>query len=1033
MTRTLLLWLFFMSAGLKLLAEKIPAPASKPTKISHRQLQVKGKILDHTGAPLPGASITVKGTTNGVLSNENGDFQINVADGSAVLTISFIGYRMKEVPVSQEFLSIQLEPDATQLEQVVVTALGISRKTKALTYATQKVEPKQLTEVRDANNILNSFQGKIVNALITQSSGGVGSDAKIILRGNSSISADNSALVVVDGVPNSSITSINPDDIESVNVLRGAAAAALYGSQAGNGVIVITTKRGTSGKPTVNVNTGITVETPFALPFFQNTYGQGNLGVLDPAIGDSWGAKMEGQEYTNIQGNVRKYTAQPNNVSDFFNTGVNNHNSISVSGGTERTQNYLSYTNSNVSGIIPANKLSNHNINLRMTNQLSKRLTIDAKVTYFSQKIDARPRYGEGNKPVFDIYQIPRNYATEDAKNYAAFNSLGIPTPAPWPTTANRVYGNPYWVINHDILDIYTNKVVGFLSAKYALTPWLNITGRANLDKVFEKQERKTSQDTWQWATKPGGFYSVAESKSTQQWYEAILDGHNNLGNDFAVTYNAGAIYQDRAFDQITNTADGLNVVNKFSLLLATNPAMAPAGWQIRTQSVFGQASFSYKNAIFLEGSLRNDWDSRLPAPHSFQYYSLGGSAVLSDLITMPQQISFLKASLNYAEVGNGGQFGLLLPSYRYSPGAGNGYLARNTTLPLPGLKPEIVQSREATVEAKFFSNRLGFSATYYHSNSKNQLLTISVPNATGYSRQYVNAGNVQNKGFELVLNVVPIKTADFDWNVDVNFGLNRNKILSLTDQLNVVYLGGHLDFGAQPQIMVGGSYGDIVSYQWKRHSNGNYVVNANGTPMTTRVAGEQPGVIGNFNPKANMGITNSISYKGLSLRALVDGRFGGILVSGTEQNIAFSGITEGTLPYREGGWNLGGVNLEGNPVNQTITAQQFWQTASGKRTGTGEFFAYDATNVRLREVSLGYKVPLSPKLPIRDVHISLVARNLFWIYRGSSILDVPGVSKRKLWFDPDISNGNGNDFAGVEYGALPSTRSIGLNLRLNF
>ncbi|MCE6988092.1 SusC/RagA family TonB-linked outer membrane protein [Dyadobacter sp. CY323] len=1033
MARTLLLLLFFMSAGLKLFAEKTASPASLSSKTRHKQLVVKGKVLDETGAALPGASVTVKGTTTGVLSDASGDFQITVTDESAVLTISFIGYRIKEVPVSQEFMTVQLTPDATQLDQVVVTALGISRKTKALTYATQKVEPKQLNEVRDANNLLNSFQGKIVNALITQSSGGVGSDARVVLRGNSSIAGENGALVVVDGVPNSSITSINPDDIESVNVLRGAAAAALYGSQAGNGVIVITTKRGTSGKATVNVNTGVTVETPFALPFFQNTYGQGNLGVLNPSIGDSWGARMEGQEYTNIQGNPRSYTAQPNNVRDFFTTGVNNHNSISVAGGTDRVQNYLSYTNSNVSGIIPKNKLSNHNINLRMTNQLGKRLTVDSKITYFSQKIDARPRYGEGNKPVFDIYQIPRNYSTEDAQNYATTNSVGVLTPAAWPTTANRVYGNPYWVVNHDILDIYTNKVVGFLSAKYALTPWLNITGRANLDKVFEKQERRTSQDTWQWANKPGGYFSVAESKSTQQWYEAILDGNNKLGSDFTVSYNFGAIYQDRAFDQITNVADGLNVANKFSLLLATNPVMTPSGWHIRTQSIFGQASFSYKDALFLEGSLRNDWDSRLPAPHSFQYFSLGGSAVVSDLITMPKAISFLKASLNYAEVGNGGQFGLLVPSYRYTPGAGNGYLTRNTTLPLPGLKPEIVQSQEATVEAKFYGNRLGFTATYYKSNSKNQLLSISVPNATGYSRQYINAGNIQNRGLEFVLNATPLKTSGFDWNIDLNFGLNRNKVISLTDQLKVVYLGGHLDFGAQPQIMVGGSYGDIISYQWKRDNSGNYVVNANGTPMTTRVSGDQPGVIGNFNPKANMGITNTFNYKGFSLRALVDGRFGGILVSGTEQNIAFSGLTEGTLPYREGGWDLKGVNLKGEPVKQTITAQQFWQTASGKRTGTGEFFAYDATNIRLREVSLGYKVPLSAKLPIKDIYISLVARNLFWIYRGSSILDIPGVGKRKLWFDPDISNGNGNDFAGVEYGALPSTRSIGLNLKLNF
>lgn len=1008
--------------------------------ILHAQTRtITGKVVADSG-PVAGASVTTT-SGNGVTTNDAGNFSLQAPAGNVTLTISSVGYNESQqvVDASQSDITITLQQSSGTLNEVVVTALGIRRQARSLVYATQTVKAAELAEVRDPNNILNNFQGKVANAFITQSSGGVGSGAKIILRGNKSIQGNNSALIVIDGVPiyntqfDNMASNINPDDIESTTVLKGASAAALYGSQAGNGVIVITTKKGSRDRTKVTLNSGVTVETPFALPRVQNSFGQGNAGNLDVSVGESWGAPLDGRDYTDYQGNPAKYTAQPDNIRDFFRTGLNLNNSVAISGGAEKMQGYLSYTNNYTKGIIPNNDLLRHTINARLSNQITKRLSTDFKVTYFTQNIQNRPRNGEGNTPVLDIYQIARNIPTSSAEQYEVVDEFGVPAPAPFPSTLGPIYGNPYWVVNRDNLTQKRDQVLGFLSAKYELTSWLNVTGRANLDRSTSRADQKTAQGTLLWATNPGGYYSELNAVTSQKWFDVILSGENNLTNDLKINYNAGAIYQNSSFAQTLGVANGLNVANKFSLNFARQPVITQAGTEVITQSVFGQANFSFKDAIYLDASLRNDWDSRLRAPHSFQYYSLGMSAILSDLITMPEKISFLKASINYAEVGNGGQFGLLSASYNYQAGVENGYLFRSDVLPFPELKPEIVKNIEAGIEANFFNNRLGINVAYYKANSFNQLLTISIPVGTGYSTQYINAGNIQNRGVEVMLNGSPVKNNNLTWDVSFNLGVNRNTVKELTEDIQSVNLGGYMDWGAVPQVKVGGSYGDLVSYVWEKDNKGNYLVQPNGKPVTSSMLGLEPKFIGNFNPKATLGLTNAFTYKGVTFRFLVDGRVGGIMVSGTEMNLAFSGITEGTEKYRDGGWNLGGVDADGNAIGATINSQDFWQTASGKRFGVGDFFAYDATNFRVREVSLGYGIPVGNAAVVKSARISLVARNLLWLYRGSSKMDIPGMDKRKMWLDPDMSLGNGNTFQGIEYGAFPSTRSIGLNLNIGF
>ena len=1024
-----------------------PDPAEPDIKL----IEIRGTVTSNAGEPLPGASVTLKGTNTGTTTDAGGNFSLNIPDNQGVLVISFVGYITQEINIAGKTdIKVVLTPQDTQADEVVVTALGITRQAKSLVYAAQTVKPSELTGVRDPNNVMNSLQGKVANALITQGSGGPGSGARIVLRGNRSIQRSNNALIVVDGVPiingtngtvgsdfggvqgSDGASNINPDDIESMTVLRGASAAALYGSEAGNGVIVITTKKGAKDRLSVNVNSGFATENVFALPKVQNAYGQGNGGNLNGNVGESWGAKMTGQSFTNHLGEEGSYSSQPNNIKDFFRTGTSLNNSIGLSSGNEKMQTYLSYTNNNTKGIIEKNDLMRHTINLRLTNQFGKWFSTDAKVTYIRQSIDNKPRAGEQNAPVINIYQIPRNVSIATAQNFETINNVGIPEAVRWPSTLSSIYQNPYWLINRTGINEKRDRLTGFITAKLKITDWLSLQGRANLDKVFDHTETIYSQGTLLWARQLGGYYANNDMVTTKQWYDVMLEGSNNITSDLKIDYRAGAIFQDNKYNALSTVASGLNVTNKFSLNFATNPAISSTSIQTQIQSVFGQVNFSFKNALFIDASIRNDWDSRLGPPHSYSYPSVGASAVLSDLINLPEPVSFLKLSANYASVGNGGQPQLLNATYSYSQGSGNGFLHRGTTLPFPDLKPEIVRNIEAGLEARFAANRIGFTFTYYKSNSYNQLLELSMPAATGYTSKYINAGNIQNQGIELVVNGTPIQSKNFTWEVTFNLGMNRNKIKSLDQDVSAVYLSGEGRSGT-PIVKVGGSYGDLLAYQWERNDKGQFVLLPNGRPLTTDITVGEQGYVGNFNPKATLGFTNTFEYKRLFAKILLDGRAGGVIISGTEMNLAFSGITGATAQYRDDeSWNLGGVDADGNAVSAKINAQQFWQTASGKRYGVGEFFTYDATNFRIREVSLGYNIPVSAKMFIKNAKLSFVARNLAWIYRGKSTLDIPGLGKRTMWFDPDMSLGNSN-FQGIEYGTLPSTRTLGFNLTLNF
>jgi TonB-linked SusC/RagA family outer membrane protein len=1009
---------------------------------------LNGKVTAEDNTPVSAASVQIKDQSIGTVTDNEGKFSLTVPRGDVILVISSVGFGSFErtVKAGEDDIVVKLSTTNSELGEVVVTALGITRQSKSLVYATQTVKPQQLTEVRDANNVLNSLQGKVANALITQASGGPGSGARIVLRGNRSIQGSNNALIVVDGVPitnqtNFTVTSdfgglqgsdgassINPDDIESMTILRGASAAALYGSQAGNGVIVITTKKGKAGKASVTINSGLTLERPFIYPDVQNSYGQGNSGVLIGNSGENWGAKLDGSTFTGIYGQ-RNYSAEPDNIKDFFETGKNINNSIGVSGGSEKMQTYLSYTNTMIFGMMPRNEMKRHIFNLRLSNQVSSKFSTDAKVTYLIQDIDSRYQTGEAG-PLMELFQIPRNVSLNDAKNYETVDAFGVPTPAPYPVINPALYQNPYWRVNRSENNEQRTRIMGFVSAKYNILDWLTLTGRANLDRIDDQLQNINYQGTLGYPAQGGGAYFESNFRVEQKWFDLMLNGTNSLTKDLKLDYRVGAIYQDTKNSTLNNNANGLNVVNTFSLNFATTPFITKSGSQTRINSVFGQVNLAYKDAIYLDASLRNDWDSRLPASYTYNYPSVGLSAILSDLTTLPSAITFLKVSANYAEVGNGGFPQLRYNVYNYEPGTGAGYIYRSTTMAIPDLKPEIVRNVELGVEARFLDDRLGISVTAYRSTSLNQLLKISTPPGTTFLDQYINAGEIRNKGIEVVLNATPVRKSDLTWDVQFNLGMNNNKIVKLTETVKTFNLEG-FSRSATPIVKEGGSYGDMIGFKWMRNSQGQLLVTPEGKPLSSITTGDL-GPIGNFNPKAILGLTNSVTYKDFFLRLLVDGRIGGVIVDGTEQLLSFNGVPEVTAKYREGGWDLGGVDANGTPVKQTITAQDFWTTASGGRYGSAEFFAYSGTNFRVREVSLGYEVPLKSGFVIKSAKLALVARNLFFLYRGKSTLDIPGLGKRKMTFDPDMSLGNSN-WQGVSYGTSPSVRSVGLNLQLVF
>ena len=994
---------------------------------------VTGTVMDaEADSPLPGVSILIKGTSTGTVTDIDGKYSLDVPGSSSVLVFSYLGYGNIERAVGNNSdINVDLKAEASALSEVVVTAFGLEREKKSLTYTTQEVAPRELTEAREMN-VMNSLSGKVAGLSINRGGSGVGSATRVVLRGNRSISGDSQPLYIVDGVPANGIENLNPDDIESINVLKGPNAAALYGSRANNGAIVVNTKKGKQGF-SVSLNTSYMFDQPLLLTDYQNVYGQGSGGVYTPSSEFSWGPRMEGQQVDQWSmvdgkaGTAYPLSPQPDNVRDFFQTGHNMATTLAVSGGTEKSQTYFSYTYSDAAGVVPGNDLKRHSINLRLTNKLAENLTLDSKINYIRQDIDQSiPQDENYANPGRHIYRLPRNIRTEDIEQFQYVNSGGLLRQNYFNPGSNGG-ANPYWANNRNLRTNTSDRMIAFTSLNYKLANGLSILARAAVDRSFGGSTNKQYNDSYIIAQ--NGRFSLGTSEAMELNTDFLISYEKSLSEDWYFNVNVGGnARKNRNSGLSSNTGVELTVPNFFALgntqqVLSSHDVGGPK--DVNSLYAFGQ--FAWKNAIFLDITGRNDWSSTLPKDNwSFFYPSVGLNAVISDLMEVPSWLTFAKVRGSFAEVGNDTNPYQLQRQATLGAGGNAGYVSLSGTLPNANLLPETTQSIEIGADLRFVDNKIGFDFTYYKTNSFDQLFTVGLPVGSGASSFFTNGGNVQNEGVEVVLTLTPVRKADFEWSITSNFARNISLVKEINDERPSVEIGG--SFLTRFRIEEGEQFGEVYSRGYLRDDQGRVIIGSNGIPRTT------PGFtvkVANYNPIWMGGIQNSFNYKNFRANFTIDFRQGGSITSFTNAIIYADGLTEATLPGREGGLIFGenfmtnetAVLESGEPNNIPMTAEQFWINMGGRNTPIGEVFTVSATNIRMREAVVGYTIPSAKLegLPINSVSINFVARNLFFFLNEAGNLD------------PDVTVGTGSNSGGRESFAPPTARSFGFNVNLGF
>lgn len=998
---------------------------------------VTGTVTDaEADAPLPGVSILVKGTNTGTVTDIDGQYSLNVPGAESVLVFSYLGYSQEERTVgNNNTINLSLNAEEAALSEVVVTAFGLEREKKALTYTTQEVSPRELSEARELN-VVNSLSGKVAGLSINRSGSGVGSGSRVILRGNRSISGDSQPLYIVDGVPASGIDNLNPDDIASINVLKGPNAAALYGSRANNGAIVVNTKRGKDGF-SVSLNTSFMSDQPLLLTEYQNVYGQGSGGVYSGASEFAWGPRMDGSSVAhwspdpNRPRDTYPFSPQPDNISDFFRTGHNLATTLAISGGSERNQTYFSYTFTDAAGVVPGNDLGRHSINLRLTNKLAENLTLDSKINYIRQDIDNQLSQGESfANPMRHAYRLPPNITTDDISRFEYVNSNGLLRQNYFNPGSNGG-ANPYWTVNRNLSKNTSDRIVAFTSLNYQPVEGLSILARAAMDRSFGNSSFKQYADSYIIAQ--DGRFGVGFSENMEVNTDFLITYEKSLSDDWYFNINAGGNARiNRNTGLSSNTGPALTVPNFFALantqqVLSSHNIGGPRD----VHSLYSFAQLAWKNAVFLDITARNDWSSTLPRDNwSFFYPSLGLNAVISDLMVFPDWFTFLKVRGSFAEVGNDTSPFQLQRQASLAAGGLGGYLSLSTTLPNENLLPETTQSIELGTDMRFLDNKIGLDFTYYKTNSFNQLFTVGLPVGSGASQFFTNGGDVQNEGIEAVITLTPIRRADFNWSITSNFARNISMVNEINDERPSVEIGG--DFLRRFRVEQGQPFGEVYSRGFLRNEAGEVIVGESGVPRVT------PGFtvrVANYNPIWLGGIQNSFTYKNFRANFTIDFRQGGSIASFTNAIINADGLTEETLQGREGGLIFGENFFEGEtavkeledgtfaPNDIAMSAEQFWINMGGRNTPIGEVFSVSATNVRMREAVIGYTIPASKLegLPLSSVSINFVARNLFFFLNEAGNID------------PDVTVGTGTASQGYDAFGPPTARSFGFNLNLGF
>lgn len=987
-------------------AQSVNTPPPPPPPIT-------GVVTDADGNPLAGVNVIIKGTNRGTATDESGRFNI-IAERGQVLQISSVGFVATEITVGSETnYQVRLAGENKSLNEVVVTALGIRKAVKSLTYAVDNVKGDEMNKAKETN-LINSLQGKVAGLTITKNAVGPGGDSKVLLRGNRSITNSNEPLYVIDGVPLSgNVGMLNSDDIESMTVLKGASAAALYGSQGQNGAIIITTKRGKAGQTVVNYIGNYTIDKAAVLPDLQFEYGQGDAGVYNANSEHSWGPKITGQEVELWNGHTVKMAGQPDRLKNYFRTAGTLNNTLSLQGGNDKVQSYFSYSNTLAQGIMRNNDLNRHNIDWKITNNITDKLSFFSKLSYIYEKVANRVSPGDGGTYALpSIFRSPVTIPLSEMEQYYYIDETGAERQSYW-NPGSSVQINPIWALHRILNDQRRDRFLGLLSLKYEFNDWINFQVRGSMDKLMQSNETKVFADNY--FSQVGSDYDRSNSRNLGINLDALLSFNHSLGKNFDVTGNVGASLQESRFESTSESANGLSKANFFFMSNAKSPFISNVyGRRPQVQSLYAAATFGYHEYLYLELTARNDWSSALPKDNqSYFYPSIGLSGIISDMVELPSWVTYGKARITYASSGFGGT--QYLDRNYYSVGTG-GSISTPSIQSLGNYKPEITRSVELGLNWRFLQNRAGFDLTYYNTQTKDQLLLIGIPGATLFSQKYINAGLIRNKGVEVTADITPVKTADFSWTIGGNYAKNINKVEKLTENMKSVVIGAG-DAVYLIKVDEGSSYGDVYVRGWQRDSLGRRLVEDDGSPTLTDGTNA---FVGNYNPDFMAGISNTFRYNAFSLSFLIDHRQGGVVISGTQALIDADGHSKASLRGREEGIILDGVTHSGGKNTTAIGAQDYFGLIGG-RYPIAEFYSYSGTNTRLRELVLTYSLPktlLERTKFIKRADVSVVGRNLFFFHKDAPI-------------DPEITRGvNGG---GLEYAQLPSTRNYGINLNLSF
>ena len=1012
-----------------------------------------------TGEPIIGASVRLEGDASiGTATDLEGKFTLETGNETRVI-VSYVGYQEQAVDISgKTFIEVLLVQDAFQLESVVVTALGITRQEKTVGYAVQEVSGAILSNNSDPN-FLNKLSGQVAGLNISPSGTGPGGTSRILIRGSSSLTGNDEPIFVIDGVIvnntggngatqdggldfGNAISNLNPEDIASITVLKGPAAAALYGAQGQNGAIIITTKKGRSDKGlSVLFSTSAVVEQPFIFPDFQNTFGRGSQGTYTPFNTLSFGPRYDGKPVTDWLGRETPYQAESGQMEDFFQNGFSTTNNLEISGGNELSQTRLAASHYYYSSIMPNSDITRTSITLRNTTKLSKSINMDAKLNYSGQGAFNRPNLGGSpDNPVRSFYIMPRSVVLGDLVSY--IDQAGLPIL--WDgRTAGSFNQNPYWAINLNTNEDIRSRLLGSLVFNFELFPWLKGVVRGGVDYINDIRESRVYTNT-AYKTSPVANFRYSLANRFTGNYDFLLTANKALGN-FSTSFSAGGSRLDNKYEGIESSGDdqvnpGLWVVNNFKEIQTAQGISHK-----RINSLYQFADIGWKNQVYLSFTTRNDWSSALsPQNWSFFYYSTNLSWVLSDTWrNLPFGIDFAKIRASFARVGNDTNLGASSRYFTYGNTVGHlgqPFIRVPAVGPNPDIRPEQTDAFEAGLDLRFLNGKVKFDLSWYLNNTKDQIFRAPVAATSGFQSLLVNAGNVKNTGIELQTNAVVLENKDFSWNITLNGSTNRPVVESLSPELSILVLGGTRS-GISVQGRVGGRNDYLVGTRFLKNTSGQLILDDFGLPQIEIDSfGNTDFILGHVQPDWMLGMSQQIRYKNLSLSFTLDAQIGGSIYSSSYASGSSSGTLANTLPGRDGwykseserialgytpaqwiptnGLLVEGVDKNGEPKKNFINPQQYW----ARMAAINESSVFDASFVRINEVALGYNFPLQkPKSGnARSIAVSVFGSNLGFLYRKT-----PG-------FAPQSSFSSGKS-QGIELFAFPIARSVGAKINVQF